>query len=221
MRTIRWTSFLVLSAATALVATTAPAGAVGFGFKGGLSVATLRGSLPTDGLIENSSKLGIGAGGWVAIPLTPNLSLQPELNYVQKGTSLGSFDLTDPFGIVTGTAELLEAVDYLELPVLLRVSFPTGGRVSPYLVGGPVVGFRLSQQLRITGTISAGTDIDLFKSTDFGAALGAGSELGRGQFRGTLETRYTLGLTTVSEDFYSPDAKNGALLVTMGLAIRR
>jgi hypothetical protein len=221
MRTIRWSSFLVLSAATVLVAATATAGAVGFGFKGGLSVATLRGSLPSDAVVQNSSKLGLGVGAWVAIPLGPTLSLQPELNYVQKGTSLGSIDLTDPFGAIIGTAEVLEAVDYLELPVLLRVSFPGAGRLSPYLVGGPVVGFLMSQQLRITGTISFGTDIDFFKSTDLGAALGAGLELGRGPFRGTFETRYTMGLTSAGENLYSSDARNGAFLITLGLAIRR
>lgn len=221
MRMIRWSSFLVLSAAIGLVAMTAPAGAAVFGFKGGLSVATLRGSLPTDGLVENSSKLGFGVGGWLAIPLGPNLSLQPELNYVQKGTSLGTVELTDPGGTVIGSVDVLEAVGYLELPMLLRLSFPAGGPVSPYLVGGPVVGFRLSQQLRVSGTINASTGTDVFRSTDLGAALGGGFELGRGPFRGTFETRYTLGLTAATEDFYSSDTRNGALLVITGVVFRR
>lgn len=221
MRTIRWSSFSVLAAAIGLVATTSPAAAAVFGLKGGLSVATLHGSLPTDGLVQYSSKLGFAAGAWLAIPVGPSLSIQPELNYVQKGTSLGSVDVTGPGGEIIGTAEILEAVDYLELPVLLRVSFPGGGAVSPYLVGGPVMGFRMSQQIKVSGVVDIGTDIDFFKSTDFGAALGAGLELGRGPFRGTLETRYTLGLTSASEDFYSSDAKNGVFVVTAGLAIRR
>ncbi len=221
MRTCRWFSFPAIAATIGLVIVTGPAGAAAFGLKGGLSVATLHGGLPTDGLVENGSKLGLGVGAWVAIPVGPRLSVQPELNYVQKGTSLGTVEVTDPGGAVIGSAEILEVVNYLELPVLLRVSFPGGGMVSPYLVGGPVVGLRMSQQLRIKGPIDVGTDIDLFRSTDFGAALGAGFELGRGPFRGTFETRYTLGLSTASEDFYSSDAKNGAFLVTLGLAIRR
>lgn len=221
MRSIRWTSFSVFAAAIGLVATTSPAAAAVFGFKAGLSVATLRGSLPSDPLIDNSSKLGFAAGGWVAIPLGPSLALQPELVYVQKGTSLGSVDVTGPGGNVVGSAEVFEAIDYLELPVLLRVSFPGGGMTSPYLLGGPVVGLRLSQQLKVSGVVDIGTDIDFFKSTDLGAALGAGVELGRGRLRGSFETRYTLGLTSAGEDFYSSDAKNGAFMVTAGLAIHR
>ena len=106
-------------------------------------------------------------------------------------------------------------------PELARVSFATPGLASPYLLVGPVVGVRLSQQLRITGDISIGADIDFYRSVDVGAALGTGLELGRGQVRGALEARYTPGLTPNTEDFYSGDARNGALLVTMSLALRR
>lgn len=221
MRITRWSSFLLLPVAIALVAAAAPAGAVEGGFKVGLSVATLHGSLPTDGLVENSPKLGFGGGAWLAIPLGPTLSVQPELNYVQKGTSLGSVELTDPGGITLGTIKVLAAVDYLEMPLLLRVSIPVGGSASPYFVGGPVAGFRLSQKIKVSGIVSYSTDAAAFRGTDFGAALGAGLELGHGPMRGTFETRYTLGLTPAGQDSYSTDAKNGDFMVTMGLAIRR
>jgi len=221
MRTIRWSSFLILPAAIGLVAMANPAAGSAFGIKGGLSVATLRGSLPTDGLVENGSRLGLAAGGWFALPLGPRLSIQPEITYVQKGTSLGTIEIVDNAGVAVGSAELTEAVDYSEFGLLLRFSLPSGGPVSPYFVGGPVMGFRNSQKLKTTGTFNFSTDIDLFESNDFGAALGAGIELGHGQFRGTFETRYTLGLTTASKDFYSTDARNGAFMVTMGLAIHQ
>lgn len=221
MRMIRWSSFLVLSAVMALVAGSAPAGAAVFGFKGGMSVATLRGSLPTDGLIDDSARLGFGAGAWLAIPLGPRLSLQPELNYVQKGRSLGTIEVTDDAGNPIGTVDVTEAVDYLEFPLLLRVSLPSNGLASPYLVVGPVAGVLVSQKLKVGGTFSASTASDLFKSTDLGAALGAGVELGDGPFRMTLETRYTLGLTTATKDIYSTDANNGAFMLTLGLGVRR
>jgi hypothetical protein len=221
MRKFRGSSYLVLLLVASFVATAAPAGAVGFGVQGGLSVATLRGDLPTDGLVENGSKSGFGAGVWLAIPMSPNISLQPELCYVQKGTSLGKIDLTDSLGFIGGTADVLLTADYFEVPLLFRVSVPARGSISPHFLVGPVLGFRLSQQLRISGPFNFGTDIDVFKNTDVGFALGAGFELGRGPMRGMFEARYTLGLATATEDFYSPNAKNGALLVSMGLAIRR
>lgn len=221
MRTIRWSPFLVVPAALALLGAAVPASGAVFGFKGGLSVATLRGSLPTYALVANSSRIGLGGGVWVAIPLGPRISIQPEVNYVQKGRSFGTIEITDMGGAVIGTIDVTEAVDYVEVPALLRVSLPSGGLVSPYFVGGPVVGVTASQKLKVGGTFSASTGTSSFKSADFGAALGAGIELGRGPLRGTLETRYTLGLSPASEDYYSTDARNGCFLATIGLAIHR
>jgi len=212
---------IALLVALSLVPPAAAAGVTGIGLKGGLSIATLHGRLPTDGLVENSSKLGFGGGVWLTLPLGGGFSLQPELNYAAKGTSFGKIDLTDSFGTVVGTAEVLEVVGYFELPLLVRVSAPNRRLASPYLLAGPVVGVRLSQQLRLTGVLSAGSDIDHFRSVDVGVAVGTGLELGRGQVRGVLEGRYTLGLTPATEDIYSGDARNGALLLTMGLALRR
>ena len=52
-------------------------------------------------------------------------------------------------------------------------------------------------------------------------ARGTGLEMGRGPVRETFEARHTLGLTPTTEDFHSGDARNGVLLVTTGLALRR
>lgn len=221
MRPIRWSSFLVLPAALAFLGAAVPASGAVFGFKGGMSVATLRGDLPTDPLVNSTSRLGFGGGGWIAIPIGPRLSVQPEVNYVQKGAKLGTIEFTDMGGTVIGSFDLTQVVDYIEVPVLLRVPLPSGGLVSPYFVGGPVLGLEVSEKLKLSGTASTSTGTSFFKSADFGAALGAGIELGRGPLRGTLETRYTLGLSPATETFYSTDGKNGCFLVTLGLAIHR
>ena len=55
--------------------------------------------------------------------------------------------------------------------------------------------------------------MSLVQGTDF--------EMGRGPVCGTFEARYTLGLTPATEDLYSGDARNGDLLVMVGLALRR
>ncbi|MGH7730646.1 MAG: porin family protein [Candidatus Eiseniibacteriota bacterium] len=222
MRACRVSRQIVLLAALSLLpATAGAAGIRGIGLKGGLSVATLHGRLPTDGLIENGTKLGFGGGMSLSIPLGHNVSFQPELIYAMKGTSFGEFDLTDSTGTTTGKAELLEVLGYIEIPLLARISLPTGGPASPFVMAGPVVGLRVSQQLRVTGDLSDGTDIDLFRGADLGVALAAGLELGRGPVRGTLEGRYTLGLTPAAKSTYSDDARNGSLLVMMGIVLQR
>ena len=213
----------VLSAAflAALLVPAAASAAVGvIGIRAGLSVATLHGALPTDVVLQNGWKLGFGGGILLSIPLAGGVSLQPELNYVTKGTSLGTVDLTDSTGTSFGTAEILTALAYLEVPVLARVSLP-GGLVSPYLVAGPVLGIRVSQQLRIKGSVSFATDLQDFRAVDLGVAAGGGLELGRGPVRAIVEGRYTRGLTPAAEDSFSSDARNGSILISMGVALHR
>ncbi len=206
-----------------LLLTLAPGAAadVGFGVKGGLSVSTLHGRLPTDGLLENAAMYGFAGGAWATLPLGRAFALQAEVVYVAKGTSLGKVALTDSGGSQVGTAEVIEAVEYLELPLLLRVGLPLQGRLDPYLLAGPVVGLRLSQRLKLTGDASASTPIDFFRRADLGVALATGFEMGRGPARGAFEVRYTLGLTPATEDAYSDAARNGSFQLMAGLVLRR
>src|SRR5262249_23203038 len=100
------------------------AAAIVLGLKGGLSAATLRGHLPTDPYVPHSTRFGFGGGVSAAFGVSGRLAFQPELNYVQKGTSLGDISETDANGNVTGKAHVALAFDYLELPLLARISFP-------------------------------------------------------------------------------------------------
>lgn len=189
------------------------------GLKGGVSLATLHGALPSDPFVQNGWRLGAAGGVSVTIGLGSWLSLQPELLFAAKGTTLGSADLTDSAGTVVGSADITQANNYLEVPILARVAIPAGGLASPYLLAGPTVGVRLSEELRLTGDASVSFDSDYVKGTDLGLALGAGVDVGRGRARWSLESRYTLGLTVATEGIYSDRARNGDLLVMAGLSI--
>jgi hypothetical protein len=191
------------------------------GLKGGMSLSTLHGPLPTDGLVENGWRLGAGGGVSLAIDFGSRILVQPEVLFVAKGTTLGSTDLTDSNGNVIATADVTQTSDYLEIPVLARIAIPTGGLGAPYLLAGPAVGLRLSQRVRISGGASYSFDVDYVKSADLGVALGAGIDMGRGRARWSIESRYTLGLTAATDASYSDRARNGDLLVLAGLAIHR
>lgn len=210
-------AFVLLSAAI-------PGAAAEFtsvGFKGGLCAATLHGDLPTDPFVSNATRYGFGGGVSLTFAMGGAFSIQPEILYVMKGTSLGSVDITDPGGNVLGTADLTEAVDYIEIPILARFGPTASGSLSPYLLVGPSIGVRLSQQLELSGSTNVSGDIDLFRSADLGITLGPGVELGRGGARALLEARYTLGLTDAGEDTYSTSARNGALLVLAGISVHK
>jgi len=219
MVTFRPSSWLFLTLALSLVPTASPAGPIALGIKGGLSAATLHGSLPTDALFQNGVRYGAAGGVSITVPFGGIFSLQPEVLFVQKGTSLGSVELTDQGGNVIGTADVFEAVDYVEFPLLARIGFRVPGPISPYVLAGPTVGLRVTQELRLRGDATSNAEIDLFRRSDLGLALGSGAEVGRARVRGLLEVRYTLGVTGAARDSYSDRARNGDLLLLAGVAL--
>ncbi|MBI1796708.1 MAG: PorT family protein [Candidatus Eisenbacteria bacterium] len=187
--------------------------------KGGVSIATWYGDLPTDPLFANGSRVGVGAGVGFSFGLTRLIAVQPELLYVEKGTSLGDVTLTDAYGASTGTAHDVLAVDYIELPVLARIALPHARQAAPYLIVGPALGMRGAQRQKVSGDVHLSQAIRFVKDTDVGVAFGIGTEVGSGPRRFEAEARYTLGLTQATEPSYSTNARNGALLLLLGVAI--
>lgn len=189
----------------------ASAGVTALGFKAGLAAAGQNGANGFD-----DTRAGIGAGFTAGIPLSPHVSLQPEVLYVRKGAKT-TFELTNSQGTVLSSMSVTYAIDYLEIPLLLRVGVPTSGSVEPYFIGGPSVGFKVSEELRFG---DASETWDRVSTSDFGLAIGAGLEMGRGRTRWLLEARYTVGLTDIGS---IPDAslRNSVWLVAAGVAWRR
>lgn len=207
----------------------AEAGVTGLSLKGGLSLATFHGDLPFSPLVPNDYR-SAGGGGLAVTFGTGAWLFQPEVLYVSKGTSLRRSELTDAGGSVVGTIETNLVVNYLEVPLLARLGFRSQGTVSPYLIGGPTVGFRTSQDYQVAGAIQSSNEIGFFHPMDLGVALGSGFELGRGAHRGLFEVRYTIGLITATRDLavanqpmavLGSDARNGNLLVMAGLAFQQ
>jgi hypothetical protein len=204
-----------------LLLAAAPAHAVApmaVGIKGGLSAATWHGDLP-EGPFAHDTRFGFGAGLSFGFGFNRLITLQPELLYVQKGMSLGEVTVTDPYGTPTGSAHVILAVSYLEMPILARVALPHMANAMPYVVLGPTIGMRGAQREVLTGDLKLSQAIHFVKETDFGAAFGIGAEMGQGSARFNVETRYTLGLTNTTESYYSDNVRNGALLVMVGVAL--
>jgi Outer membrane protein beta-barrel domain len=209
---------LVLASVLVLASAPATAGPPSYAVKGGLGIATVHGNLPTDPFFAHEPRKGFGGGAAFTFELGGGMALQPEVLFVTKGTSLGQVKVTDWNGNVTGTNEVIEACNYVEIPVLLRVATPTAGALSPFLVAGPAIGILASQKIVQQGMDGGLFRLDVAKGADLGIALGLGAELGHGRTRGTIESRYTLGVTPATDASYS-DARNGSLLFMAGVAI--
>lgn len=143
------------------------------------------------------------AGLFATLPPHWGVSLQPEVLYSMKGARLG--------GDGAPTSLLL---DYLEVPVLGRVSMTAFGR-RVYVVGGPSFAARVRARTRtaftgVTDEIDVGDGLQRF---DLGLSAGGGVEFGALVF----DARYTFGLTDIDKDKTdSATARNRVLSLTGG-----
>lgn len=129
-------------------------------------------------------------------------ALSAQVLYDQKGTHE---DISDPaLPGLTGTADLV--FNYLEIPILLKVSFGTGD-VRPYVFAGPSFGIFLSGNDKISSTYqghSMDTTIlvpdSTVKSPDIAAVFGAGVslKLSSGQML-FFDAAYALGLVNIAK----------------------
>jgi hypothetical protein len=189
----------VLAAAAGLILSAAGPAALAqgleFGAKAGPNFSTVNvNQEPTD---IYSRRVGIAGGGFAVIPVAGRVSLQIELLQMPKGAKFKAGDVGTPGG--SRSNKLL--LDYLDIPVLARVTAP--GPAGFHVFGGPYISFRRRAKLEYAQTVSsmtAGSRQDVsgnVKRTEAGVAAGAGVHLGR---HGVLDARYIWGLTNVNRD---------------------
>ncbi|MBA7471675.1 hypothetical protein ES707_06984 [subsurface metagenome] len=155
------------------------------------------------------SKIGICAGGFITCSLSDLFSIQPELLFTMKGSKAEESGM-----------KVTMKLNYLEIPVLVKLSIPTPGTVKPSLFVGPSLAIKLSGKAKVEyAGESEEADIEDLKSTDFGLVFGGGVDFALGQGKLTVDARYTLGLTTTREP-EDPDEKidmkNGAISIMVG-----
>jgi hypothetical protein len=183
------------------------------GGKLGLGLVAWGGDDASDETFTTTSKLGFSVGAFARLDLDELLSLDiqplsldvsPEVLYATRGAGI-------ELGTLTGSYDL----SYLTLAVLPRIGYSLG-RVAPYLVVGPELGFLLTGE--IVNSMGNVTDIkDNFTSTDFGLVIGLGADVPISS-RGALvfELRGTLGLVSIDGQGDGDDVKNRGLLFMLG-----
>ncbi|HJS53134.1 MAG TPA: porin family protein [Chitinophagaceae bacterium] len=160
-----------------------------FGFTAGTSIANYKWKYPGMS-ISGDSKAGITAGILADVPMSSSFSIQPALNFVQKG-------YTSEF---LGDKETV-SINCLEVPV--NFLYKTGGNAGSFFVGaGPSFAFNMSGKYKYDdGTpdedLSFGNDQDndYMKSLDAGINFLAGYEFSNGLL---LSAGYNQGLSNLS-----------------------
>lgn len=161
----------------------------------GITTANLSGGDFSE-LIDPESRVSVGGGVFVAHSLFRGVSIQVRALYTGKGAKTISI-ATDPDGNEIGEITSTWKLDYVNVPVLLRLAVPIGPRVRPFVSAGPDFGFNVASEVK-TELNGAGSlpnqDFDA-KSPDVGIAGGLGLEFGVGSGWVFLDAQYTLGLS--------------------------
>jgi hypothetical protein len=105
-----------------------------FGIKGGLSFYKIAGDVSASymGLsygesFDSNTKMGFHGGIFMEKPLNEYLSIQPEVNFIQKGGS-ESGDIDEDFGFFDDEDITLS---YIDVPLLLKLNIPLEGNLAP------------------------------------------------------------------------------------------
>ncbi len=156
------------------------------GIRGGVTISNQNFE---DGHLDEDpeSKFGMDLALLLKIPLGGEfLELQPELHWMQKGTVIK--DAMN--GDITAT------LNYLELPVLLRLNFGGGlklfglaGVSAGYLLGGDLDGDSVTEDIK-----------DVYEDLDFSGHVGVGIGLGPIE----VDVRYNAGLSDISNADFNP-----------------
>lgn len=195
----------------------APAGPmdISVGFLGGFSLTTVTGTAIENGTPVPLRVAGVtrALGGACLEFGRGRFALEPELLFSGKGYRTRG---TPGGPAVTVVNEL----NYVEAPVLLKVRLAPNGAVCPYLGAGPSVGFLWSAQSR-NGTAASAVTADVkgaLSSYDYAAVIASGIAWSIGLGTLSAEVRYALGLANISQEAGST-MKNNTLSLVAGLAL--
>ncbi len=136
---------------------------------------------------DGESLGGFSAGAFLTYNVTPDLAIQPELMYAEKGGGKSLFLTSDGFRI-----------RYVEIPVLLKYRLVRGAKATPSLFLGPAVSALASAKLFHHGLFDY-YDYDVkdgMKSPDFCIVVGCeiAFKAAFGPVRPAIDVRYSLGL---------------------------
>ncbi|MBD3346999.1 MAG: outer membrane beta-barrel protein [Chitinivibrionales bacterium] len=162
---------------------------------------------------------GINVGAFANIALHEIFSLQPEIQYTQKGETVEAGN-----DLVSGSWNI--QLSYLEIPLLAKVAFPVEARTRPYVYAGPFLGINLqseTDEIYEVGPFNfdAGTDLDEdVNQVESGVVTGVGFSHDLDKFLMFLDFRYTIGLTKTFDDDIFDDVFTGTLAGQLGFGFK-
>ena len=191
-------------------------------------VLTLTGGVVRAGSSESDSTgFGLVIGGHFSVPVANRFSLRAGATYTQRFVNEFAFQTFNPDGTLS-IVQIEARNDYIEIPILLKVSFMADAPISPHLLFGPAVGIEVRCSLTETtttfdlfGAFSGSDESELpcasARAVQFDGRAGLGFDVQVfGGLTAVADVSYSLGLTTIFAD--SP-GKSRALFVQLGVGL--
>lgn len=157
-----------------------------FGLISGLNIASVWGNEAGGAGQRTAGSYGC----FLMIPVSQSVYFRPEFLYSQKGTQSTIYFDGEPI-------DVRGKVDYIEVPLLFDVVFPTNASVSPHITVGPSFAYNVLAKVEGANT---SFDVSNVASTDVGLVLGGGLAFGSQKSLFFVDVRYTLGLTQIFKD---------------------
>lgn len=154
-----------------------------FSFNKGIKVGYNIANLSVDPSTETSSRSSFAGGGYVELDLLGPIDFQGEVLYSPKGA-------TAKFTAGDSTYK----VDYLEIPLLVKLQLPLLPTLSWNIHAGPAFAFKISEST----DPKQENGRDNFSSSDVGGVVGLGVKFSAFISHITVDARYTFGFNDVS-----------------------
>lgn len=194
---------------TSSAATANKADGVRFGIRAGLNVADWSGEAVqgvqqlldlSGGAVTRQQRPGFHAGAYVSLPLGPRFTIEPGVQYSEKGVRVSGKLPIEQLDFLNAQATATARMGYIDVPVLLK------GYLTPglYLYAGPQVSYLASGKARLAASVlgfdAFQQDFDVrsyFRELDFSVSGGAGYQLPNGL---GLSAGYDYGLSSLDKN---------------------
>lgn len=193
-------SFILLTF-TALLSNANAQSPIDFGVKAGVNVSNFAG---TDESPDFRTGLMVGVAADLSFPLFP-IGIETGLYYSQKGSEFSA-----------GGVTMATRLDYLEVPVLAKLSLGPPGPLSLHVLAGPYAGLNINAEQEAPG--SDAVDIsDEVTSLDIGGTIGVGASVSAVLTKVDVQARYSRGFNSVFENGNGDEPKNSVFTVSVGI----
>lgn len=160
---------------------------------------------------EKGSIFGYQLGAYLSFNVNDYLEIQPEISFVKKGGRQNE---------VWYGHDYIYHSDYIEMPVLAKLSYNAEAKISPFIALGPFVALRIGGKIVVTKGEYEDENKTTFRRFDYGLAIGGGANIKINEkTRFNVGLRYSIGLINNYGGQYYFGAQTRIISIILGFSL--